>query len=62
MSSGRSRSGGTSIGKVVGTVGPLAFLRRLTEGLEEREHGRIALHFFTFGALIETVKFTQRQR
>lgn len=52
---------GTSIGKVVGTVGPLAFLQRLTEGLEQREHDRIALHFFTFGALVETVKWTRRQ-
>ena len=46
---------GTSIGKVIGTVGPLVFLQRLAEGLARHDHGRIALHFFTFGALQSTV-------
>jgi len=50
---------GTSIGKVIGTVGPRSFLERLAEGLEKREYGRISLHFFTFGALQKTVEWVR---
>lgn len=46
---------GTSIGKLIGTVGPLAFLEQLAEGLAKRDYGPTALHFFTFGALQKTV-------
>lgn len=46
---------GTSIAKVIGTVGPLTFLKRLAEGLATRDLGRTSLHFFTFGALTKTV-------
>ena len=48
---------GTSIGKVIGTVGPLPFLQQLAEGLETRDYGRTSLHFFTFGALQQTAAF-----
>lgn len=50
---------GTSIGKVIGTVGPRSFLERLAEGLEKRDYGHIALHFFTFGALQKTVDWVR---
>lgn len=53
---------GTSIGKVIGTVGPRAFLERLAEGLEKREYGRTALHFFTFGDLNKTVEWVKDAR
>lgn len=46
---------GTSIGRVIGTVGPLPFMKKLGEGLETRDYGRISLHFYTFGALHQTV-------
>jgi methylenetetrahydrofolate reductase (NADPH) len=50
---------GTSIGKVIGTVGPLSFLERLAEGLAKRDYGHTALHFFTFGALRKTVDWVR---
>jgi methylenetetrahydrofolate reductase (NADPH) len=50
---------GTSIRKVIGTVGPLAFLEHLADGLEKRDYGHIALHFFTFGALEKTVDWVR---
>ena len=50
---------GTSIGKVIGTVGPLPFLERLAEGLSKRDYGPTALHFFTFGALQKTVEWVR---
>lgn len=50
---------GTSIGKVVGSVGPLVFLQRLADGLARQDHGRIALHFFTFGALQATADWVR---
>lgn len=50
---------GTSLTKVLGTVGPLPFLERLARGLTEREHGRTSLHFFTFGALMKTVDWVR---
>jgi methylenetetrahydrofolate reductase (NADPH) len=50
---------GTSIGKIIGTVGPLAFLEQLAEGLAKRDHGHTALHFFTFGALQKTVEWVR---
>lgn len=46
---------GTSIGRVIGTVGPLPFMKKLAKGLEARDYGRLSLHFFTFGALHQTV-------
>ena len=50
---------GTSIRKVIGTVGPLSFLERLAEGLEKQDYGRTSLHFFTFGALHKTVDWVR---
>lgn len=50
---------GTSIAKVIGTVGPLPFLERLAAGLDPREHGHASLHFFTFGALRRTVDWVR---
>ena len=50
---------GTSIGKVIGTVGPLAFLDQLAEGLAKRDYGHTGLHFFTFGALRKTVEWVR---
>lgn len=50
---------GTSIGKVIGTVGPLSFLEQLAENLDKRDYGRTALHFFTFGALHKTVDWVR---
>lgn len=50
---------GTSIARVIGTVGPLPFLERLAAGLEPRDHGLASLHFFTFGALRRTVDWVR---
>lgn len=50
---------GASIGKVIGTVGPRAFLEQLAVGLDARDYGRTSLHFFTFGALEKTVEWVR---
>lgn len=50
---------GTSLARVLGTVGPLPFLERLAAGLEPRDHGLASLHFFTFGALRKTVDWVR---
>lgn len=52
---------GASIGKVIGSVGPRAFLSHFSEGLSARDYGPVSLHFFTFGALEKTVEWVRAE-
>lgn len=45
---------GVSIGKLLGTTGPDAFVDRLAAGLSEA-HGEVGLHFFPFGGIAQSV-------
>jgi methylenetetrahydrofolate reductase (NADPH) len=52
---------GVSIGKLFGTAGPDLFVDRLAAGLTEA-HGKISLHFFPFGGIVQSVKWIEQYR
>jgi methylenetetrahydrofolate reductase (NADPH) len=50
---------GVSIGKLLGTAGPDAFVDRLAAGLTEAS-GEVGLHFFPFGGIAQSVGWIAR--
>jgi len=52
---------GISIGKLLGTAGPDRFVDRLAAGLTEA-HGKVTLHFFPFGGVVQSVGWIERYR
>lgn len=53
-STGIARKYGLSLANLAGTAGPDRFIRRLAVGYQPHLHGKVNLHFFTFGGLTAT--------
>ncbi|MBQ0830593.1 methylenetetrahydrofolate reductase [Streptomyces tagetis] len=53
---------GLSLTNLMGTAGPDAFLRALTEGHDPARHGQVKIHFYTFGGLKATSEWIARFR
>ncbi|GHB08964.1 MULTISPECIES: methylenetetrahydrofolate reductase [Streptomyces] len=48
---------GFSVTQLMGTAGPERFIRALADGYDERRHGVLKLHFYTFGGLGATSRW-----
>lgn len=48
---------GISITKILGVAGPEPFIQSLASQLQPEVHGRVSLHFYTFGSLSRTVNW-----
>jgi methylenetetrahydrofolate reductase (NADPH) len=53
-SAGIAKKYGLSLGNLMGTAGPDAFITRLAKKLDPAKHGVVKLHFYTFGGLTAT--------
>lgn len=56
-----ARKYGFSIGNLLGTAGPDAFIDELASGIQPGVHGDVRIHFFTFGGLDATASWLQRR-
>lgn len=48
---------GTSITKLLSTAGPEKLIQELADRLDPSVHGDVLLHFYPFGAFVDTAKF-----
>ncbi|MFI6366187.1 methylenetetrahydrofolate reductase [Nocardia sp. NPDC050630] len=48
---------GLSVTNLLGTAGPERFIRELAERIDPANHGRVGLHFYTFGGLRTTAEW-----
>ncbi|GAA1940207.1 methylenetetrahydrofolate reductase [Agromyces allii] len=53
---------GFSLANLVGTAGPDKLITGLAAGYDEARHGRVGLHFYTFGGLTATSEWIQAFR
>ena len=56
-SAGIAKKYGFSITNLLGTAGPSRYIDELGSRLESNRHGRVNLHFYTFGGLTETAEW-----
>ncbi|WP_084079148.1 methylenetetrahydrofolate reductase [Demequina sp. NBRC 110057] len=56
-----ARKYGFSLGNLLGTAGPDAFIEDLAAGIDHGVHGEVRLHFFTFGGLDATASWLERR-
>jgi len=61
-STGIARKYGLSLANLAGTAGPDRFIRRFAAGYQPHLHGKVQLHFFTFGGLTATAAWVQDYR
>jgi len=61
-STGIARKYGLSLANLAGTAGPDRFIRRFAEGYQPQRHGKVHLHFFTFGGLAATAGWVKDYR
>jgi methylenetetrahydrofolate reductase (NADPH) len=52
-----SKKYGFSVTNLLGKAGPDAFIRDLRAGLQPAKHGRVGLHFYTFGGFKSTAEW-----
>lgn len=48
---------GTSITRLLSTAGPEKLIQELADRIDPRVHGDVMLHFYPFGAFVDTAKF-----
>lgn len=53
-SAGIAKKYGLSLTNLLGTAGPDRLIRALADGYDQRRHGELKLHFYTFGGLLQT--------
>lgn len=53
-SAGIAKKYGFSITNLLGTAGPDRYIKDLAAGLDPEKHGKVGLHFYTFGGLTAT--------
>lgn len=53
-SAGIAKQYGFSLGNLLGTAGPERFIRELAQNYDPARHGKISLHFYTFGGIENT--------
>lgn len=56
-SAGITRKYGLSLTNLMSATGPDRFLRALGAGYDERDHGELGVHFFTFGQVTATAEW-----
>jgi len=61
-SAGIAKKYGFSITNLLGTAGPDRFIKGLAGAYSSERHGRIALHFYTFGGLRATAEWIAKFR
>jgi methylenetetrahydrofolate reductase (NADPH) len=61
-STGIAKKYGLSLTNLLGTAGPDHFLRALAAGYDPDRHGRIGLHFYTFGGIRATAEWISEFR
>jgi methylenetetrahydrofolate reductase (NADH) len=61
-SAGIAKKYGFSLTSLVGTAGPDQFIRALATGYDPGRHGKVRLHFYTFGGLQATAEWIAKFR
>lgn len=56
-SAGIARKYGLSLTNLMSTAGPDRYINELSEGYDQRRHGSVELHFYTFGGLRATAEW-----
>jgi methylenetetrahydrofolate reductase (NADPH) len=61
-SAGIARKYGMSLTNLLGTAGPDRFIDELAQQIDPQKHGKMSLHFYTFGGLPSTSKWIRNYR